>query len=161
MFYLECTDLSPNMSVAIPDTKKQRIHDSQAARAAARPAASTVSAEAAASEDAARVHAEHDAFWQTFAENVMEYLVWPAVRKGIIRAAPNQDRDNPTWWTEDILPILNDPDVFSQHWQGGKRMARHSWYHVCEVLGTHNFAAEGEGQPFKQKTIREFLQYAG
>ena len=35
LFYLECTDLSPNISVVIPGMKKQRIFDSQAARAAA------------------------------------------------------------------------------------------------------------------------------
>ena len=28
LFYLECTNLSPNIGVAIPETKKQRIHDS-------------------------------------------------------------------------------------------------------------------------------------
>ena len=161
LFYLECRDLSPNMSVAIPDTKKQRIHDSEAARAAARAAPSAVSAEAAASEDAARVQAEHDAFWQTFAENVMKHLVWPAVWKGIIRVAPNSDRDNPTWWSEGILPIVNHSEVFSLHWQGGKKMARHSWYHVCEVLATHNFADQGEPKPFTQKTVREFLEDAG
>ena len=113
LFYMECTNLSPNIGVAIPDTKKQRIHDSEAARAAARAAPSAVSAEAAASEDAARVKAEHDAFWQTFAENVMKHLVWPAVWKGIIRVAPNSDRDSPPWWTEGILPIVHHSDVYS------------------------------------------------
>ena len=161
LFYLECRDLSPNMSVAIPDTKKQRIHDSEAARAAAQAAPSAASAEAAASEDAARVQAEHDAFWQTFAENVMKHLVWPAVWKGIIRVAPNSDRDNPTWWSEGILPIVNHSEVFSLHWQGGKKMARHSWYHVCAVLATHNFADQGGPKPFTQKTVREFLEDAG
>ena len=32
LFYLECTDLSPNISVAIPGTKKQRIYHSHAAQ---------------------------------------------------------------------------------------------------------------------------------
>ena len=84
------------MSVAIPDTKKQRIHDSEAARAAAQAAPSAPSAEAAASQDAAQIQSEMVAFWQTFAENVTKDLVWPAVWKGIIRCAPNPNRDNPT-----------------------------------------------------------------
>ena len=40
-------------------------------------------------------------------------------------------------------------------------MARHSWYHICEVLGTHNFDEQGEPQPFTQKTVREFVHDVG
>ena len=36
LFYFECRDLSPYMRVAIPATNKQRLYDSETARAAAR-----------------------------------------------------------------------------------------------------------------------------
>ena len=158
LFYLECTDLSPNISVAIPGTQKQRIYHSQAARAAAQAATSSASGQAAASQDAAQIHAEHDAWWQTFAENVMKHLVWPQVCKGIIRSAPNPERDNPPWWKEGILPIINGQDILQYlHWKGGKRMARHSWYHVCDVLAAHTFDCQGGPEPFTQKTLHEFL----
>ena len=121
------------MSVAMPGTNKQRLHDSETARAAARAAQSTGSATAASSGDATADKSARDAFWQTFAENVMQHLVWPAVWQGVIRVAPKSDRDNPAWWTEDILPILEDPEVFSLYWEGGKRKARHSWYHVLRA----------------------------
>ena len=74
LFYMECTDVSPHGVVAIPETKKLRIYDSQAARAGAQAAAASPSGAAAAVEDAAQVQAAHDAYWQTFAENVMEHL---------------------------------------------------------------------------------------
>ena len=143
LFYLECPNLSPNIDVAIPDTKKQRIHDSEAARAAAQAAPSAASAEAAAGSEAAQLKAEHDAFWAKFAENVMKHFVWPAVWKGVIRVAPKADRDNPTWWTEGIMPILKHTDVFSLYYKGGKKMARSSWFHVCAQLAIYNFAQQG------------------
>ena len=90
----------------MPDTKKKRIHDSEAARAAAQAAPSAASAEATAAADAAELKAQHDAFWAKFAENVMNHLVWPAVWAGVIRAAPREHIDNPQWWTEGILQIL-------------------------------------------------------
>ena len=93
------------------------------ARAAARAAQSAGSATAASSGDAAPDTSARDAFWQTFAENVMIHLVWPAVWAGVIRVAPKSDRDNPPW-TREVMPILNDPEVGSLHWVGGNRMAR-------------------------------------
>ena len=161
LFYYDCRYLSPAMSVAIPVTNKQRLHDSETARAAARVAQSAGSATAASSGDAAPVRDRGDAFWQTFAENVMQHLVWPAVWAGVIRVAPKSDRDNPPWWTREVLPILNDPEVGSLHWVGGNRMARKSWYHVCEVLATYEFPAVVRPEPFTQKTVPEFLKAAG
>ena len=161
LFYYDCRDLSPCMRVAIPATDKQRLYDSEAARAVARAAQSASSATAASNGDAALVRDRRDAFWQTFAENVMQHLVWPAVWAGVIRVAPKSDRDNPPWWTLEILPILNDPDVGSLHWVGGNRMARKSWYHVCEVLATYEFPAVVRPEPFAQRTVREFLEVAG
>ena len=130
LFYLECTDLSPNISVAIPGTKKQRIFDSQAARAAAQAAPSSASAQAAAAQDAAQIQAEHDAFWQTFAENVMKHLVWPQVWKGIIRSAPNPQRDDPPWWKEGILHIIIHSDILPYLHCKGRRNS-----HRCHVPG--------------------------
>ena len=75
------------INVAIPDTKKHRIHDSEAARNAAQAAPLAASAEATAAADAAELKAQHDAFWAKFAENVMNHVVWPAVWAGHIRAA--------------------------------------------------------------------------
>ena len=91
----------------------------------------------------------------------MQHLVQPAVLKGIIRVAPRAHKDNPAWWTEGILPILHDSAVWSLYWLGGKRMARHSWYHVCEVLATYEFPAVLKPEPFTQKTVPEFLEAAG
>ena len=149
LFYMECTDVSPHSVVAIPETKKQRIYDSQAARARAQAAAASPSGAVAAAEDAAQVQAAHDAYWQTFAENVMEHLVWPQVRAGIIREAPHPIRHSPPWWDQGIRPIINAQDILQYfNWKGGFRMARNSWYHVCDVLARHTFDREIEPQPF-------------
>ena len=40
-------------------------------------------------------------------------------------------------------------------------MARHSWYHVCDVLAAHTFDCQGGPEPFTQKTLHEFLEDAG
>ena len=95
LFCLECPNLSPNINVAMPDTKKQRIHDSEAARAAAQAAPSAASAE-------------------------MHHLVWPAVWAGVIRAAPREHIDNPQWWTDGILQILQHNDVYFLYYKGGQ-----------------------------------------
>ena len=71
LFYYECPCMCPSMSVAMPGSNKQRIHDSETARAAARAAHSAGSATAASSGDAAPDKSARDAFWQKFAENVI------------------------------------------------------------------------------------------
>ena len=161
LFYCSPNNIPAGAAVAIPDDKRQRLQYSEPARAAA-PASSAAGSEAeAASGNAASVWAKRHDFWETFAENVMHHLVWPAVRKGVIRTAPMSHRQNPTWWTQGILPILDDPSVWSLYWLGGKRMARNSWYHVCDALGSYDFLDEIPSQPFAQKTVQEFLQAAG
>ena len=143
LFYYECTVLSPFDAVS---TKKRRLDAGSEA--------------AASSGDAATAKAARDVFWQTFAENVMQHLVWPAVKQGVIRVAPRSDRDNPDWWSQDILPILEDSAVWSLYWLGGKKMSRNSWYHVCEVLATYDFPAVVRPEPFTQKSVQEFLEAA-
>ena len=161
LFYFECRDLSPCMRVAIPATNKQRLYDSETARAAARLSQSAGSATAASSGVAAPARDRGEAFWQTFAEKVMQHLVWPAVRAGVIRVAPAALKDNPEWWTEGILPILNHPEVASLHWVGGNHMARQSWWHVCEVLRPYEFPGVFFPESFAQRTVLEFLEVAG
>ena len=63
LFYYDCRDLSPCMRVAIPATDKQRLYDSEAARAVAIAAKSASSATAASNGDAALVRDRRDAFW--------------------------------------------------------------------------------------------------
>ena len=126
----------------MPDTKKQRIHDSEAARAAAKGATSAASAEAIAGSAAALLQAEHDAFWAKFAENVMNHIVWPAVWRGVIRTASKVHTDHPEWWYQGIVPILQHPDVFSLYYKGGKRMASRTWGYVCAQLACQNVAEQ-------------------
>ena len=161
LFYHECPNLSPQINVAMPDTKKQRIHDSESARAAAQSAPSSASAEAKAAADAADSKAKYDAFWEKFAENVMTHLVWPAVWAGHIRAAPKASIDNPKWWVEGIAPILEHDDVYQLYYKGGKRKAKACWGHVCRELASHNFAEQEAPEPFTQKTALEFIEAAG
>ena len=147
LFYYECKALNPCISRKSLGSKKQRLE---------------AGSEAVAScGDASLARALRDAFWQTFAENVMLHLVWPAVWQGVIRFAPIANKDNPDWWAEGVLPILNDPAVWSLHWLGGKKMARQSWYHVCRVLDTYDFPPVLRLLPFTQKTVPEFLEAAG
>ena len=65
-----------------------------------------------------------EAFWLEFAANVMEQLVWPALRAGEITKAPKAHLDNPTWWTDGIVPILEDERVYKLHWKGSKKKAK-------------------------------------
>ena len=147
LFYYECKDVNPCMSGETPGTKKQHLEAG--------------SESVALSADKAQARALRDAFWKTFAEKVMQHLVHPAVLKGIIRVAPKAYKENPAWWVESILPVLNDPAVWTLYWLGGKRMAKHSWYHVCEVLATYEFPSVFNPEPFIQKTVPEFLAAAG
>ena len=71
------------------------------------PAAASVSADAVVEE----------AFWLKFVENVLEQLVWPALRAGEITKAPKAHVDNPTWWTDGIVPILENERVYQLHWR--------------------------------------------
>ena len=161
LFYYECCELSPSRSVALPAAIKRRVYDSETVTAAARAAQSAGSPTASSSADAAPDKSERDAFRHTFAENVMEHLVWPAVRHGVIRVAPNDTRDNPSWWIDGIVPILNHPEVFSLYYEGGKILAKNSWYHVCEVLSSYEFPPALPRAFFIQKTVQEFLEDAG
>ena len=53
LFYLKCPDLSPDMNVAMPDTKKARIHGSDVALVPAQAAASAASPDGTAGADSA------------------------------------------------------------------------------------------------------------
>ena len=111
--------------------EKQRIHDSESARAAAQSATSLSSAAASIFADAADSNAKYDALWQKFAEKVMQHLVWPAMWAGHITAAPKECIDNPRWWVDGITPILGHEDVYSLYYKGGKKKANGCWGHVC------------------------------
>ena len=91
----------------------------------------------------------------------MQHLVWPAARSGHITSAPNEHRDNPEWWCEDIAPILADDRVYKLYWKGGKKKARGCWSHVCRELAAHRFEGQEATVPFIQKTVEEFLAAAG
>ena len=69
-----------------------------------------------------------------FAANVMEQLVWPALRAGEITKAPKAHLDNPTWWTDGIVPILEDERVYKLHWKGSKKKQKKMLTFVCEQL---------------------------
>ena len=88
-------------------------------------------------------------------------LGWPAVMKGVIRTAPMSHRHYPAWCTLDMLPILDDPCVWFLYWLAGKRMARNSWYHVCDTLGSYDFSIDVPPQAFAQKSVLQFLLAAG
>ena len=131
LFYHQCPNLSPKIDVAFSARKKQRIHDSESARAAAQSATSSSSAAASVFADAADSKAKYDALWQKFAEKVMQHFVWPAVWAGHITAAPKECIDNPRWWVDGITPILGHEDVYSLYYKGGKKKANGCWGHVC------------------------------
>ena len=65
-----------------------------------------------------------EAFWSVFGDDVMEHLVWPAVRAGAITQPPRAQVDNPKWWTDGIAPSLEDERVYMLHWKGGRRSGR-------------------------------------
>ena len=71
-------------SAASRSTGNERTQEGEAEVAYA-----TASAAASPAGDAALA----EAFWKVFADDVMEHLVWPAVHKGCIRAAPEADVD--------------------------------------------------------------------
>ena len=89
-----------------------------------------------------------EAFWSVFGDDVMEHLVWPAVRAGAITQPPRAQVDNPTWWTDGIAPILEDERVYMLHWKGGKKKARSCWTFVCEQLAGHDFVQPEAGEAF-------------
>ena len=157
LVYLEAPRLSPSIGPSFPATKKQRIFDSESGRAASHPATAAASASSNAPDD----DAECEAFWAKFVENVMKHIVWPVVHAGHITSAPNEHRDNPELWCEDIAPILADARVFLLYWKGGKERARGSWSHVCRELATHPSERQEATVPFIQKTLEEFLAAAG
>ena len=67
--------------------RKDRIFWSELARAATQFEASP-SASAAVSAAAANDEVEFETCWSRFEDNVMQHLVWPAVRAGEINTAP-------------------------------------------------------------------------
>ena len=105
LVYLRSPYLSPATVSAFPPTSKDWIFWSELARAAARSEASA-SASASTSAAAANDEDEFAAFWLRFDDNVMQHLVWPAVRAGEITQPPRAQVDNPKWWTDGIAPIL-------------------------------------------------------
>ena len=66
---------------------------------------------------AANDEVEFEAFWSRFEDNVMQHLVWPAVRAEEITTAPKAHVHNPKWWTDVILQILEDERVYMLHWK--------------------------------------------
>ena len=104
----------------------------------------TASAAASPAGDAAVA----EAFWKVFADDVMEHLVWPAVHKGHINAAPKADVDPPEWWERGILPILEHPRVYMLHITGGKKAATSCWTFVCDQLANHVFVEAAAGEAF-------------
>ena len=112
----------------------------------------TASAAASPAGDAAA----EDAFWKVLADDVMEHLVWPAVRKCCIHAAPGADVEYPEWWERGILPILQHPRVYMLHCTGCKKAEGSCWTFVCEQLANHVFVQAAAGEAFTQKTCRTF-----
>ena len=105
LVYLKSPSLSPATVSAIPLTSKEQSSSSEVARAstqweASAPASASASAAAGKDED------EFAAFWLLFDDNVMNHLVWPAVRAGEITEPPHELRGNPSWWRDGIAPIL-------------------------------------------------------
>ena len=97
-----------------------------------------------------------EAFWLEFAANVMEQLVWPALRAGEITKAPKAHVDNPTWWTDGIVPILENERVYQLHWKGSKKKAKRCWTFVCDQLAGEVFVPPEAGEAFTQKTWTNF-----
>ena len=160
LVYLRYADLFPATVSAFPPTSKDRIFWSELARATARSEASA-SASASTSAAAGNDEDEFAAFWLRFDDNVMQHLVWPAVRAGEITQPPKAQLDNPTWWTDGIAPILEDERVYKLYWRGGKKKATNCWTHVCAVLARHDFVALETREAFRQKTVDDFLVAAG
>ena len=79
LVYLRSPYLSPTTVRAFPPTSKDRIFWSELARAATQFEAST-SASAPMSAAVAKDEVEFEAVWPRFDDNVMQLLVWPAVR---------------------------------------------------------------------------------
>ena len=101
------------------------------------------------------------AFWELFAEDVVKNLVWPAVHRGHITAAPNAASPRPTWWTKCILPILQHRDVVLLHWKGSEDVVKRCWRYACQELSNnvsweHEALTEWEPMP-----VEEFLHVAG
>ena len=117
----------------------------------------TASAAASPAGDAAVA----EAFWKVFADDVMEHLVWPAVHKGHINAAPKADVDHPEWWERGIFPILEHPRVYMLHVTGGKKAATSCWTFVCDQLANHVFVEAAAGEAFTQKNVEDFILAAG
>ena len=125
--------MSPATVRAIPPTSKDQIFSSELARAATQFEASA-SASASVSAAAANDEDEFAACWLRFDDNVMQHLVWPALRAGEITQPPNAQLENPKWWADGIAPILEDDRVYMLHWKGREKIARSCWTFVCEQL---------------------------
>ena len=153
LVYLKSPYLSPATVRALPHTSKDRIFWSELARAAAQFKASP-SASASVSAAAANDEDEFAACWLRFDDNVMQHLVWPALRAGEITQPPKAQVDNPTWWTDGIAPILEDERVYQLHWRGRKKKATNCWTHVCAELARHDFVPLETREAFRQKNHR-------
>ena len=161
LFFGHHHSIPAHLVVGIPDAKRQRLQYSEPARAAGTACSTAGSEASSSSRNAVSIQEDRSDFWQVFAENVMHHLVWPAVSKGRIRTAPVSHRRYPIWWIVGILPILDDPSVWFLYWLGGQRMARNSWYYVCDTLGSYDFSNYIPSQFFVQKTVQQFLEAAG
>ena len=160
LVYLGSPCLSPATVTAIPPTSTDPIFSSELARAATQFEASA-SASASVSAAAANDEDEFAACWLRFDDNVMQHLVWPAVRAGEITQPPKAQVDNPTWWTDGITQILEDERVYKLHWRGGTKKAKRCWTHVCAELARHDFVPLETREAFRQKNVDEFLVAAG
>ena len=94
LVYLRSPYLFPITVRALSPTSKDRIFWNELARAAIQFEASP-SASASVSAAAAKDEVEFEAFWSRFDANVMQLLVWPAVRAGAITQTPRAQLDTP------------------------------------------------------------------
>ena len=84
-----------------------------------------------------------------------------AVRAGEITQAPKEHVDNPKWWTDSIVPILEDVRVYMLHWKGSRKKSKSCWTFVCEQLAGHDFVPPDAEEAFAQTNVDEFLLAAG
>ena len=82
---------------------------------------------------------EFEAIWSRFEDNGMAHRVWPAGRAGEITTAPKAHVDKPKWWTDGIVPILEDVRVYMLHRKGSQKKAKSCWAFVCQELASNVF----------------------
>jgi hypothetical protein len=144
MIYYQAPSVLVSRSKSIyPAPDKQRIYDSEIARAGAQACGSTKP----------NMQDPDSQAWDEFDAKVMQHLIWPAVLAGKITSAPKASIDSPEWWSK-MLPILEDEKVYGMFSKGGKKRSRMCWDHICCVLEKHTFQATSENESYKQPTVQ-------